>query len=98
MVGFDLQTCSSGVIESQIGRLGYSVPGPDSSIVQGAWDQPYDFANYRVTGYRAPAMVPVGSWRSGRAGQSGLRRTRSFMKRRWMSWRIWRGLIRWRFG
>ena len=95
MVGFDLQTCSSGVIESQIGRLGYSVPGPDSSIVQGAWDQPYDFANYRVTGYRAPAMVPVGS---GRAGQSGLCRTRSFMKRRWMSWRIWRGLIRWRFG
>lgn len=69
MVGFDLQTCSSGVIESQIGRLGYSVPGPDSSIVQGAWDQPYDFANYRVTGYRAPAMVPVGSWQSGRGGR-----------------------------
>jgi isoquinoline 1-oxidoreductase beta subunit len=32
--------------------------------VQGAWDQPYAFANYRVTGYRAPPMVPVGSWRS----------------------------------
>lgn len=63
-VAFDLKTCSSGVIQSQVGRLGYSVPGPDSSIVQGAWDQPYGFANYRVTGYRAPPMVPVGSWRS----------------------------------
>ena len=63
-VAFDLKTCSSGVIQGQVGRLGYSVPGPDSSIVQGAWDQPYGFANYRVTGYRAPPMVPVGSWRS----------------------------------
>lgn len=64
VTGFDLSTCSSGVIEGQAGRLGYSLPGPDDSIVQGAWDQPYTFANYRVTGYRAPSMVPVGSWRS----------------------------------
>ena len=62
--GFDLATCSSSVMEGQVGRLGYSIPGPDSTIVQGAWDQPYGFANYRVTGYRAPAMLPVGSWRS----------------------------------
>lgn len=61
---FDLSSCSSSVFESQLGRLGYSIPGPDASIVQGAWDQPYTFANYRVTGYRAPVMVPVGSWRS----------------------------------
>ena len=64
MVGFDLANCSSGVIQSQLGRLGYAVPGPDSSIVQGAWEQPYTFPNYRVTGYRAPAMLPAGSWRS----------------------------------
>ena len=62
--GFDLATCSSSVLEGQAGRLGYSIPGPDSTIVQGAWDQPYGFANYRVTGYRAPAMLPVGPWRS----------------------------------
>ena len=64
ITAFDLATCSSSVIESQVGRLGYSIPGPDSAIVQGAADQPYTFANHRVTGFRAPAMVPVGSWRS----------------------------------
>lgn len=64
LAALDVQTCSSSVIESQVGRLGYSVPGPDSTIVQGAADQPYQVANFRVRGYRAPAMLPVGSWRS----------------------------------
>jgi isoquinoline 1-oxidoreductase beta subunit len=64
VTAFDLSSCSSSVMESQVGRLGYSIPGPDNTIVQGAADQPYAFANYRVTGYRAPAMLPVGSWRS----------------------------------
>jgi isoquinoline 1-oxidoreductase subunit beta len=61
---FDLQVASAAVIASQASRLGYSLPGPDATIVQGAKDQPYTFANYRVTGYRVPAGVPVGSWRS----------------------------------
>ena len=60
----DYQVASASVISSQIGRLGYSIPGPDATIVQGAKDQPYTFPNYRVTGYRVPAGVPVGSWRS----------------------------------
>ena len=67
---FDFHTVATSVVESQVGRLGYSVPGPDSTIVQGAWEQPYGFANYRVTGYRAPAAVPVGSWRSVGASQN----------------------------
>lgn len=67
---FDFATCSSSVVESQVGRLGYSVPGPDGAIVQGAWEQPYRIANHRVTGYRAPHMVPVGSWRSVGASQN----------------------------
>ena len=71
IAAFDFATCSSSIIESQVGRLGYSIPGPDGSIVQGAWEQPYGFANHRVTGYRAPAMVPVGSWRSVGASQNG---------------------------
>jgi len=70
LTAFDFATCSSSVVESQVGRLGYSVPGPDGAIVQGAWEQPYRFANHRVTGYRAPAMVPVGSWRSVGASQN----------------------------
>lgn len=70
LTAFDFATCSSSVIESQAGRLGYSIPGPDGAIVQGSWEQPYRFANHRVTGYRAPAMVPVGSWRSVGASQN----------------------------
>jgi isoquinoline 1-oxidoreductase beta subunit len=61
---FDMQISSTSVMESQVGRLGYAIPGPDATLVQGAADQPYTFANHRVTGYRAPAMLPVGSWRS----------------------------------
>jgi isoquinoline 1-oxidoreductase beta subunit len=38
--------------------------------VQGAWEQPYRLPNHRVTGYRAPAMLPVGSWRSVGASQN----------------------------
>ena len=60
----DLQVAAASVISSQVGRLGFSIPGPDATIVQGAKDQPYTFPNYRVTGYRVPAGVPVGSWRS----------------------------------
>ena len=66
----DVQVAASSVVESQVGRLGYSIPGPDATIVQGAWDQPYGFPNYRVTGYRAPMMAPVGSWRSVGASQN----------------------------
>jgi isoquinoline 1-oxidoreductase beta subunit len=66
----DLKLAAPSVIESQLGRLGYSLPGPDDSIVQAAWDQPYDFSNFRVTGYRVPAGVPVGSWRSVGASQN----------------------------
>ena len=65
----DLDIATTSVVESQMGRLNQSVPGPDVSIVAGAWDQPFSIPNYRVTGYRAPAMVPVSSWRS--VGASG---------------------------
>ncbi len=66
---FDLSVASSSVVESWFGRLMGPVPGPDASITAGAWDQPFDIPNYRVTGYRAPEMVPVSSWRS--VGASG---------------------------
>lgn len=68
---FDFHTVATSVVEGQMGRIGLSLPGPDATIVQGAWEQPYGFANYRVTGYRAPMMAPVGSWRSVGASQNG---------------------------
>lgn len=70
IAALDIHLASPGVITSQVGRLGYSLPGPDMSIVQSAWDQPYTFANYRTTGYRIPPGVPVGSWRSVGASQN----------------------------
>ena len=67
----DLSLAAPSVMSSQLSRIGRSIPGPDSSIVQGAWEQPYGFEHYRVTGYRAKEMLPVGFWRSVGASQNG---------------------------
>lgn len=67
---FDLSVSQSAMAPQWFGRLtGLSVPGPDATITTGSWDQPFSIPNYRVTGYRAPEMVPVSSWRS--VGASG---------------------------
>ncbi|MEO7852902.1 MAG: molybdopterin cofactor-binding domain-containing protein [Rubrivivax sp.] len=66
---YDLALATPSVTASQLGRLGQPALGPDVAIVAGAWDQPFAIPNYRVTGYRAPATVPVSSWRS--VGASG---------------------------
>jgi isoquinoline 1-oxidoreductase beta subunit len=66
---FDLSIASPSVASSWFGRLLMAPPGPDLTLVAGAWDQPFAIPNYRVTGYRAPEMVPVSSWRS--VGASG---------------------------
>lgn len=68
---FDLGIAAPATTASQMGRLGLSTPGPDTSIVAGAWDQPYAIPHYRVTGYRVPEMVPVSSWRSVGASING---------------------------
>jgi isoquinoline 1-oxidoreductase beta subunit len=70
IAALDLHLAAPSVMASQMGRLGLNLPGPDSTIVQGAWEQPYTFPNYRTTGYRVPAGVPVGSWRSVGASQN----------------------------
>ena len=75
---YDLSIASPSVTSSQLGRQKISLAGlelripivwPDVAIVAGAWDQPFGIPNYRVTGYRAPELVPVSSWRS--VGASG---------------------------
>jgi isoquinoline 1-oxidoreductase beta subunit len=70
-LAFDLALAAPSAIESQLSRIGMSIPGPDVSIVQAAWDQPYAIPNYRVTGYRPPVMAPLSSWRSVGASQNG---------------------------
>ncbi|KMK67229.1 xanthine dehydrogenase family protein molybdopterin-binding subunit [Puniceibacterium sp. IMCC21224] len=67
---FDLSVGQSAMTPGWVRRLsGMSLPGPDTTITTGSWDQPFAIPNYRVTGYRAPDMVPVSSWRS--VGASG---------------------------
>lgn len=60
----DLDTISPSLVQSWFGRVFIVPPGPDAMLVWGAYDQPYAIPNYRVTGYAAPQMVPIGSWRS----------------------------------
>jgi len=60
----DVLVASPSVLESQGGRLGLSVPGPDKLIAEGTYDQPYGIAHYRSTGYRTPALLPVSRRRS----------------------------------
>lgn len=61
---YDLDTISPSLISSWFGRIFIVPPGPDTMLVWGAYDQPYAIPDYRVTGYAAPPMMPVGSWRS----------------------------------
>jgi isoquinoline 1-oxidoreductase beta subunit len=68
---YDLGIAMPSVISSQMGRQGMSVPGPDTQIVAGAWEQPLAIPNYRVTGYRAPELAPISSWRSVGASTNG---------------------------
>ncbi len=60
----DLAIAMPSVTASQLGRQGLPAPGPDLAIVLGAFDQPFAVPHYRVTGYRAPPLAPVSSWRS----------------------------------
>ena len=68
---YDLGIAMPSVVASQMGRQGLPTPGPDLQIVAGAWDQPMGIPHYRVTGYRAPELAPVTSWRSVGASTNG---------------------------
>jgi len=61
---YDLAIAMPSVLDSQMGRQGVSVPGPDAIITTGAWEQPYGIEHYRVTGYKARPLAPLSSWRS----------------------------------
>ncbi len=68
---YDLGIAMPSVTVSQMGRQGLSMPGPDSQIVAGAWEQPFAVPNLRVTGYRAGQLAPISSWRSVGASSNG---------------------------
>ncbi|WP_415403909.1 molybdopterin cofactor-binding domain-containing protein [Tateyamaria sp. SN3-11] len=68
---YDLGIAMPSVVASQMGRQGLPVPGPDMQIVAGAWEQPMQIPHYRVSGYRAPELAPISSWRSVGASTNG---------------------------
>ncbi len=59
-----MDTISPSLVASWFGRVFIVPPGPDVMLVWGAFDQPYAIPNYQVSGYAAPPLVPIGSWRS----------------------------------
>ncbi len=67
----DLGIAMPSVMASQMARQNQPVPGPDSQIVAGAWDQPFAIPHQRVTGYRARPLAPISSWRSVGASSNG---------------------------
>jgi isoquinoline 1-oxidoreductase beta subunit len=71
VVSFDAQVASPSVARSQMGRIGQSVPGPDSQIAAGIWQQPYGFENTRMRAYAVTGLSPVSSWRSVGASANG---------------------------
>lgn len=68
---YDLGIAMPSVIASQMSRQIGAPPGPDSQIVAGAWDQALAIPHHRVTGYRAPELAPISSWRSVGASSNG---------------------------
>ncbi|MEE4235633.1 MAG: xanthine dehydrogenase family protein molybdopterin-binding subunit [Anderseniella sp.] len=60
------RSASQSVMASAFGRLegAMTPPGPDKLIVDGLWDQPYDLANFHVTGVPVDLAIPVGFWRA----------------------------------
>ncbi|GAB5448907.1 xanthine dehydrogenase family protein molybdopterin-binding subunit [Gymnodinialimonas sp.] len=71
VISYDTQIASPSVIRSQMGRMGQSVPGPDSQIAAGIWQQPYGFENVRMRAYAVEGLSPVSSWRSVGASANG---------------------------
>lgn len=65
-VALDMRIAAPSIIGSVMHRTfpSLSPAGPDGTITQGAHDQPYTIADYRVSGAKADLGVPVGFWRS----------------------------------
>ncbi|ABD57085.1 xanthine dehydrogenase family protein molybdopterin-binding subunit [Jannaschia sp. CCS1] len=71
VVSFDTQIAAPSVVRSQVGRMGQSVPGPDSQLAAGVWQQPYGVENTRMRAYAVEGLSPVSSWRSVGASANG---------------------------
>jgi isoquinoline 1-oxidoreductase beta subunit len=71
VIAVDLSVAMPSVVNSQMGRIGLSVPGPDTQISAGTWNNPYAIPNNRMRAYRVPELAPTSSWRSVGASAGG---------------------------
>lgn len=62
----DMKIATPSIMGSLLPRFypSLSAMGPDKTMVDGAFNQPYSIANYRVAAAKASLPVPVGIWRS----------------------------------
>lgn len=69
---FDAKIAAQSTAQQAGSRMtGFPMGGPDSSHMEGMFDQPYSISNYRTRGYLAQMDVPVGFWRSVAASFNG---------------------------
>ncbi|PTX49533.1 isoquinoline 1-oxidoreductase beta subunit [Gemmobacter caeni] len=67
----EIVTSGPSPSRSQLGRAGYSVPGPDNQLPAGIWNAPYAPAAFRVRAHAVEGLAPVSSWRSVGASLGG---------------------------
>lgn len=62
----DIHIGAPSIVKSFLGRTfpSISAAGPDRTIVEGCFDQPYTIENYKVSGTPVDIPIPVGFWRS----------------------------------
>lgn len=64
-VAWQLRTAGQAIVPAYAKRvLGLTVPGPDKTTSEGAFDQPYEFAACRIEHVAVDLPVPIGFWRS----------------------------------
>ena len=61
----------SVIQQSSLRASGREMSGPDREHVSGAYDQPYQIPNFRISGHLAPTKLPIGYWRSVAASFNG---------------------------
>ncbi|MFZ7093397.1 molybdopterin cofactor-binding domain-containing protein [Primorskyibacter sp. 2E233] len=71
-IAFDAKVSSPSIAAQALKRwMGFAPSGPDKSIVDGIFNQPYGIPNYRVHGHLADIAPPLGFWRSVGASYNG---------------------------
>ena len=65
IIAWQAVSAGQSIVAQALGRL-FGLPGggPDKTTVEGAFDQPYEFANHRVAHQAVELPVAVGFWRS----------------------------------